>query len=143
LSHDARVFFAIALRENALKCYHLLSKVIKILWEKTTMSIFEKHVFVCENDRDPTDPRGCCKARGAEAFVSTLKKLCRESGLKDKVRVNKAGCLDMCAFGPVVVVYPEGVWYKGVTAADAEEIFREHILANRPVERLLLRSKKG
>lgn len=100
------------------------------------MSLYEHHVFVCENERPSTDPRGCCKSRGAEPFTAALRTLCKNAGLKGKVRVNKAGCLDQCAFGPVVVIYPEAVWYKGVTEADAQEIFQEHILNGRPVERL-------
>lgn len=101
------------------------------------MAIFDTHVFVCENERDGTDPRGCCASRGSREFTKALKALCKKGGTPGKkVRVNKAGCLDLCAQGPVVVVYPEGVWYRGVTVADAEEIYREHILAGRPVERL-------
>jgi (2Fe-2S) ferredoxin len=67
----------------------------------------------------------------------------KDAGLNKKVRVNKSGCLDQCAFGAVVVVYPEGTWYRGVTAADAQEVFEKHIVAGTPVERLLLkRSEK-
>lgn len=104
------------------------------------MSFYEKHVFVCENERPASDPRGCCKARGAEEFLTTLKLLCKEGGVK-RVRVNRAGCLDKCSFGAVAVVYPEGVWYGGVTAADAKEIYEEHILNNRPVARLRIDKK--
>jgi (2Fe-2S) ferredoxin len=101
------------------------------------MAIFETHVFVCENERDGSDPRGCCASRGAREFTKALKELCKKGGTAGKrVRVNKAGCLDFCAQGPVVVVYPEGVWYRGVTAGDAQEIYTEHILGGRPVERL-------
>lgn len=106
------------------------------------MSFYEKHVFVCENDRDPSDPRGSCRARGAEAFTTALRKLCKEAHLKGRVRINKAGCLDLCAQGVVAVVYPEGIWYGGVTEADAREIFEEHILNNRIVERLQIKPRK-
>lgn len=101
------------------------------------MTVYDRHVFVCENKRDPSDPRGDCASRGAAEFTKALKELCKSRGTGGRrVRVNKAGCLDLCAQGCVAVVYPEAVWYRGVTAADAEEIHREHILAGRPVERL-------
>ncbi len=104
------------------------------------MSLYKKHVFVCENEREDTDLRGCCKGRGAGAFAGKLRQLCKEAGLQGKIRVNKAGCLDACSHGAVAVVYPEGVWYEGVTESDAEEVFREHIVGGSPVERLRFRS---
>jgi (2Fe-2S) ferredoxin len=103
------------------------------------MSLYEKHIFVCENQRPDGDPRGCCASKGAAAFTSALKQMVKDAGLNRKVRVNKAGCLDQCAFGPVVVVYPEGVWYRGVGADDAKEVFEQHIVGGHPVERLLLK----
>ena len=103
------------------------------------MTFFEKHIFICENERPDYDPRGCCKARGGAEFTSALKKLCKDAQLSGKVRVNKAGCLDFCAYGAVAVVYPEGVWYQGLTAADAQEVFDQHIVSGNPVERLLLK----
>ena len=106
------------------------------------MPIYDTHVFVCENERDGSDPRGCCASRGSRDFTKTLKELCKKGGVGDKkVRVNKAGCLDLCAQGPVVVVYPEGIWYCGVTVADAKEIYEEHVLGGRPVERLRIPEK--
>jgi (2Fe-2S) ferredoxin len=65
-----------------------------------------------------------------------LQKLTKEAGLAGKVRINKSGCLDQCEHGPVVVVYPEAVWYGNVRPADAEEIVAEHLVGGRPVERL-------
>ncbi|MBM3380832.1 MAG: (2Fe-2S) ferredoxin domain-containing protein [Betaproteobacteria bacterium] len=103
------------------------------------MSIYEKHVFVCENQRPEGDPRGCCASKGASAFTSALKQLVKDAGLSKKVRVNKSGCLDQCAFGAVAVVYPEGTWYRGVTEKDALEVFEQHIRGGKPVERLLLK----
>ena len=102
------------------------------------MPPLERHVFVCENSRDPNDPRGCCAAKGAADVRSRLRVLAKEAGLKGRVRINTAGCLDQCAHGVTVVVYPEAVWYGHVTVDDAEEIFRSHVLAGVPVERLRL-----
>jgi len=102
------------------------------------MPPFERHVFICENLRDPADARGCCAAKGASEIRSRLKELAHQAGLKGRVRINAAGCLDQCAHGVTIVVYPEAVWYGAVTAADVDEIFRSHVLEGRPVERLRL-----
>ncbi len=96
----------------------------------------ERHVFVCENRRDPADPRGCCASKGSHEIRSRLKELAHRAGLKGRVRINEAGCLDQCARGVTVVVYPEAVWYGAVTLQDVEEIFQSHVLEGRPVERL-------
>ena len=66
----------------------------------------------------------------------------KELGLNSKVRANTAGCLDACEFGPSVVVYPEQVWYGGVTKNDVEEIIQKHIINNAPVERLFIKDKR-
>ena len=100
---------------------------------------YERHVFVCMNERRPGHPRGCCADRGAAAVRSRFKVLVAEHGLKGRVRANHAGCLDYCEQGVTVVVYPEGVWYGRVTAEDVDEIFERHVLAGEPVERLRLK----
>ena len=103
---------------------------------------YERHVFVCENRRAEDNPKGCCAAKGASEVRDRLKKLAHDAGLKGRVRINAAGCLDQCARGVTVVVYPEAVWYGGVTLADVDELFREHVLAGRPVERLRIDSPR-
>jgi len=102
------------------------------------MAKFQRHVFICVNQRDPSDPRGCCSARGGEEVAAAFKKAIHARGLRRIVRANKAGCLDQCALGVTVVVYPEAVWYGRVTVEDVEEIVAEHLIGGRPVERLLL-----
>jgi (2Fe-2S) ferredoxin len=102
------------------------------------MPPYERHVFVCENRRPDGDPRGCCSAKGAGAIRERLKVLAKDAGLRGRVRINGAGCLDQCAHGPTIVVYPEGIWYGVVTAEDVDEIFRSHVLGGEPVERLRL-----
>lgn len=102
------------------------------------MPPYERHVFVCENTRDPADPKGCCASKGSKPIRDRLKILAKEAGLKGRVRVNGSGCLDQCAHGPTIVVYPEAIWYGHVKLEDVEEIFREHVLGGRPVERLRL-----
>ena len=75
-------------------------------------------------------------AKGSDKVLDRLKELVHQHGLKRKIRINKAGCLDQCALGISIVVYPEGVWYGRVTLADVDEIFEKHIVGGQPVERL-------
>jgi|SRR5581483_3075874 len=100
------------------------------------MPPFVRHVFVCENQRPPGHPKGCCADKGSLALRKTLKKASGNAGLSGLVRINSAGCLDACEFGPSVVVYPENVWYGRVTEADIPEIVQSHLVEGRPVERL-------
>ena len=93
------------------------------------MEIFEKHVFVCTSGKT-------CSLEGGEEICSLLRKEVVEGGLKGKVRINKAGCMDRCDEGPVLVVYPEAVWYQYVDTDDIEEIIQEHLVNGRIVERL-------
>lgn len=74
---------------------------------------------------------------GSEAVLSTLRKEIAELGLKNQIRINKTGCLDQCGNGPMIVVYPEGVWYAHVQPEDCHEIVESHLLGDKPVERLL------
>jgi (2Fe-2S) ferredoxin len=99
---------------------------------------FERHIFVCTNQREPGSARGCCAPDEKSELHMLFKEHVNAAGLKQRVRANKAGCLDQCEHGPVVVVYPEQVWYGSVTPADVEEIVREHLVEGRPVERLRL-----
>lgn len=73
---------------------------------------------------------------------SRLKRLAFEAGLRGRVRINKAGCLDQCEHGVAVVVYPEAVWYGGVTPEDCDELFHEHVIHGRPVERLRIEAMR-
>ncbi len=102
------------------------------------MPPYERHVFVCENRRPEGDPRGCCGSKGGPDLRQRLKDAVKQAGLGGRVRVNAAGCLDQCAHGITVVVYPEAVWYGAVTFEDVDEIVRSHVLGGRPVERLRL-----
>lgn len=102
------------------------------------MSKFERHVFVCTNQRDPDHPRGSCNPEGSGELHKLFKSAISKRGLKSRVRANKAGCLDQCEHGPTVVVYPEQVWYGHVTSADVDQIVDEHIVGGHPVQRLIL-----
>jgi (2Fe-2S) ferredoxin len=102
------------------------------------MPKFIHHIFVCENMRSADDPRGCCGAKGSAEIQAKFKEEIKKRGLKGVVRSNKSGCLDQCAKGPTVVIYPEGIWYGGVSIEDVDEIMNSHIEGGKPVERLLI-----
>lgn len=106
------------------------------------MPKFQRHVFICVNEREPGNPKGCCAARGGAEVAEAFKSKLYERGLKRIVRPNKAGCLDQCAQGVTVVVYPEQVWYGHVTPADVDEIIEQHIVGGKPVERLVIPPEK-
>jgi len=98
---------------------------------------FTAHVFVCCNRRPDGHKRGSCAARGSEDLRDYMKARAKEIGLKG-IRVNMAGCLDRCEFGPTMVIYPEGVWYSPQTRADVDEILTAHLVAGGRATRLML-----
>jgi (2Fe-2S) ferredoxin len=100
------------------------------------MGHYKCHVFFCCNQREPRE--ACCHNHGAldmQAYAKQRVKALRLDG-KGKVRINKAGCLDRCDEGPVIVVYPEAVWYSYVDKHDIDEIIDSHVVGGRVVERL-------
>jgi (2Fe-2S) ferredoxin len=106
--------------------------------EEVTDLIWQRHVFVC------TGGKHCAEVDGDGLGVhSALKQQVALAGLKQTVRVNHSGCVDQCGYGPIVVVYPEGVWYAGVRREDVAEIVSEHLIGGRPVERLRYRNRPG
>lgn len=102
------------------------------------MAPFERHIFVCCNQREPGHPRGCCDPQATDWLQKAFKKALAARGLNRTVRANRSGCLDQCEHGPTVVVYPDAVWYGGVAESDVEEIIESHIIGGRLVERLRL-----
>jgi (2Fe-2S) ferredoxin len=102
------------------------------------MSYYRHHVFFCLNQRE--NGEAACAQHGAQAAFDHCKSIVKKAGLAGPggVRVNKAGCLDRCAGGPVAVVYPEAVWYTFVDTDDIDEIVQSHLVKGQPVERLRL-----
>jgi (2Fe-2S) ferredoxin len=107
------------------------------------MPPYQRHVFICINERPQEDPRGCCSAKGSEVVREKFKKGLKARGLNRVVRANAAGCLDACAFGVSVVIYPEAVWYGGVTPDDVDEIIEKHVIGGEVVQRLLMPIGQG
>jgi len=107
------------------------------------MSYYERHIFFCLNQRE--GGQDCCAQHDAQAAFDHCKARVKALGLTGpgRVRVNKAGCLDRCAGGPVAVVYPEAVWYSWVDQHDIDEIVESHLVQGRPVQRLLLPPEVG
>jgi (2Fe-2S) ferredoxin len=99
---------------------------------------YGRHIFFCLNERKGGEDS--CARHDAQQGFDRCKSRVKEAGLAGvgKVRVNKAGCLDRCAGGPVAVVYPEAVWYTFVDAEDIDEIVESHLKNGRVVERLVL-----
>ena len=106
-------------------------------------SYFQRHIFFCLNQRD--NGQACCADHGAQQAFEHCKSRVKDLGLAGvgQVRVNKAGCLDRCAGGPVAVVYPEAVWYTFVDTSDIDEIVASHLRDGQVVERLVLPADVG
>ncbi len=99
---------------------------------------YKYHVFFCTNQRN--DGRNCCEDHGASTLRAHAKDRIKSLGLAvpGGVRANSAGCLNRCAAGPVMVVYPEGVWYSYRDQKDVDDIIDSHLVEGRIVERLRL-----
>ena len=98
------------------------------------MPVYERHIFDC------TRGEWCPSIDGDGIGVhAALKESVAAAGLGDRVRVTHAGCFSQCGHGPMVVVYPDDVWYAAVSPDDARELTAEHLVAGRPVERLRYR----
>ena len=105
--------------------------------DPTSSSYYERHIFFCLNER--ASGEACCAQHHAREAYDRCKAQVKSQGLAGpgKVRVNRAGCMDRCAAGPVAVVYPEAVWYSYVDEHDIDEIVESHLKRGQVVERLL------
>lgn len=99
--------------------------------------LYKRHVFACHTQRPPGHPRGSCGALGAQPLWDRLAgKVEREGG--GEIGFTAAGCMGYCMVGPLMVVYPEGVWYRPKTPEDIDEIFETHLKGGQLVERLVM-----
>jgi len=99
--------------------------------------LYRIHAFCCVNERPSTHRRGSCGGKGSRKLSDYMCRLAMVLGVKG-IRINHAGCLNVCEYGPAMVIYPEGVWYRFETETDVAEILRSHVIAGRKVERLAL-----
>lgn len=102
------------------------------------MSFYKKHVFICTNKREDGTP--CCQDHDTQALFKQMKENVKSQGLlgPNKIRINKSGCLGRCAQGPVLVVYPDNVWYQFKNSDDLDEILEKQVKKDEVVERLKL-----
>ena len=103
---------------------------------------YDKHIFICTNQRADGHPKGCCRSKGGEEVRARFKQGLKERGLSLQMRANAAGCLDACEYGVSAVVYPDAIWYGGITVDDVDEIIESHLLNDQPVVRLLIPSPR-
>jgi (2Fe-2S) ferredoxin len=98
---------------------------------------FDFHIFVCTNRRPDGHAKGSCAERGSEKLRDYMKVRAKELGVP-RVRVNTAMCLDRCEYGPCIVIYPQGVWYRVNNEADVDAVLTGHVGRGGRVPALLL-----
>jgi (2Fe-2S) ferredoxin len=96
------------------------------------------HIIVCTTTRPPGNPRGSCGEKGSRELLPAFFAEMEKRELFGQILITESSCLGPCPIGPSVVVYPDGIWYKGVKPADVAEIMEEHISNGRPVKRLAI-----
>ncbi|MEN8908049.1 MAG: 2Fe-2S ferredoxin [Clostridiales bacterium] len=94
------------------------------------------HVFVCSSSRLNGQQKGYCFSKEAVDIVQEFVEEIDSRELSNEVMITNSGCFGICSSGPIVVVYPDGVWYKAVTVDDVEEIVESHFENGKKVERL-------
>jgi len=119
--------------ERQSDCHHILL---------VNMSRYQRHIFVCINERPPQHPKECCFLKGALEIRELLKAELKKRGLGKIIRANTSGCLDACQHGPNMVIYPEGIWYGGVKKEDIPEIVDRTLLRGEVIQRLLIRDPR-
>ena len=98
-------------------------------------SFYKKHVFFCTNKREKN--KRSCGSDEVNSLRSYMKEKIKATGLKG-IRVNSSGCLNRCKKGPLMVVYPEGVWFKVTNKQDIDLIIESYIKNNKVNKKLLI-----
>ncbi len=96
----------------------------------------QHHIFVCTSCRINGQQKGMCFAKDSVDLVRRFLEAAEEQDLSSKIMITNTGCFGICDKGPVVVIYPEGVWYGNVSEDDVDKILEQHILGGNPVEEL-------
>ncbi len=103
--------------------------------------IYEKHIFICTNERKEGLRKSCGESHGL-ALIAAFKKAIVDLKLNINIRTQRTGCLDICEQGPMLVIYPDGVFYGNVQLSDVNEIIESHIVNQKIVNRLLITKKE-
>ncbi|UPJ47717.1 (2Fe-2S) ferredoxin domain-containing protein [Bradyrhizobium sp. 200] len=104
--------------------------------------LYRHHVLACHVQRPPTHPHGSCGAAGAQVLWDRMSKAIEAQGLTD-IGFTAAGCLGFCNVGPLMVIYPDGVWYRPTTPDDIDEIIESHLKEGKRVDRLVMVLKRS
>ncbi len=105
--------------------------VLVFLWKVMPNQFYEKHIFVCENERAPGE-RVSCGRQGSGEILKLLKQKSVKAGINYKFRIQRAGCLDRCELGPIQVSYPEGKWFRLRTEEDIDLLIAHYLLEDSP-----------
>lgn len=104
--------------------------------------LYDPHIFFCLEEDKAQPDQTCCAEKGAMDLFGHMRAFAKQNGVTG-IRVNRASCLERCELGPIMVVYPEGIWYAVRTKEDVEEIVKSHIIEGRPVDRLIVAPGDG
>ena len=104
-----------------------------------TKKFFERNVFFCTNQRPEGHTKGCCASKNSTVLRAYMKKKTKELVSDKKIRINASGCLDLCEFGPTLVVYPDNVWYSCKTEEEVDQVINEHLINDRIAENLQIK----
>ncbi|MDR1518655.1 MAG: (2Fe-2S) ferredoxin domain-containing protein [Planctomycetota bacterium] len=96
------------------------------------------HLFVCGGGKLMGDKKGLCCTRGGQDLARKLMDEIEDRELSGQVMLSVSSCFGVCDKGPVVAVYPEGVWYGNVSVGKVGELFDRHIEGGKPVESLMI-----
>lgn len=100
------------------------------------MSRYRYHLFLCTNERPADHPRGSCLQRGALPLLEVVKEEASRAGVPGPFRSNRSGCLDACEEGPVLAVYPDGIYYRVTNREEVARVMKEHLVGGRIVTEL-------